>query len=322
MQNILVSIIVPVYNAEQYLSACIESIQGQSYRNLEIILVDDGSSDSCPQICDEYAQMDSRILVIHQPNKGVSAARNAGLHCATGEYYAFVDSDDELRSNAIEFLLSDVQQYNADIASAVKSTVLQDGTVSSVYEDHSLSIYSGLEMLELSLDGERQTNSACAKLFRRTLLGSVRFIEGKSINEDGFYVFQCYSLKPTVVQHNVSVYLYYIRTNSNSRNVFSEKYFDMLYFCERKKEIVKNTFPELLDKLITMEVSTHLFFLEILCRTVDKKYDSHIKESVRLVKRYYNDFYCINKHEMKMAWIVAHGLYPLYKILVRLKYYK
>jgi hypothetical protein len=95
----------------------------------------------------------------------------------------------------------------------------------------------------------------------------------------------------------------------------------MLYFCELKKEIIERDFPELTDKLVTMEVSVHLFFLEILCRTTDAKYKPAQKASIQIVKKYYRVFQCMNRHERQMARIVAYGLYPIYKRLVRLKYY-
>lgn len=320
-QEGLVSVIVPVYKAEPYLAACIDSLLNQTYDRLEILLVDDGSPDESPRICDEYAAKDSRVRVIHQENKGVSAARNAGLDRATGEFFTFVDSDDELMPHAVSFLMEDMREYQVDMVSAVKSRVAADGTVSCQYDDHMLHRYEGLDMLKLSLDGERQTNSACAKLFRRSTFGHLRYVEGKNINEDGFFLFQCYTLKPTVVQHNESIYLYYIRSNSNSKNLFSDKYFDMLYFCERKKEIIQRDFPELSDRLITMEVSVHLFFLEILCRTTDTKYREAQKASIQVVKRYYRDFECMNRHERVMARIVAYGFYPIYKRVIRMKYY-
>lgn len=317
-----VSIIVPVYNSEAYLPMCIESILNQTYKNTEILLVDDGSTDASLDVCLRYADTDPRIKVFKQENKGVSAARNKGLDHVTGAYFSFVDSDDALTENSIEFLMKDLTEHNADMASAVLARVTADGSVVDIYGDHSLNVYSGTEILRLSLEGDRQTNSACAKLFKSEIFGNIRFVEGKSINEDGFYLFQCYTLKPTVVQHNESIYLYYVRDGSVSRAEFSEKYFDMLYFCERKKEIVNQYFPEFSEELITMEVSAHLFFLDALCRTQDKKYSEAQKNSIKLVKKYYRQFKCVNQHECKMARIVAHGLYPAYKKAVYFKYYR
>lgn len=318
-EKYLISVIVPVYGAEPYLALCIESICMQTYTNLEILLVDDGSPDNCPEICDEYALRDNRIKVLHQTNKGVSAARNAGINMARGDYITFVDSDDELFPNAIEQMLLDALSCDADIAYAVKCSIKPDGEVINIYEDGTCNIYDGLTSLCLSLDGERQTNSACAKLFKYAFLGDVRFEEGKSINEDGFFLFECYVKQPKVIQHNVCVYKYYIRDNSSSRKVFSEKYFDMIYFCERKKEIVNALFPEISDKLINMEVSTHLFFLETLCRTYDKKYRKDIRNSIRLVRKYYKVYVPLNNHEKQFSKIVYFGFYSMYKLLLNTK---
>lgn len=322
MSEYKVSVIVPVYNTDRYLAACIESIINQTYKNLEILIIDDGSTDTSLSICMEYASRDERIRVVQQENMGVSAARNKGLAIMTGDFFLFVDSDDELKDFAIEFLLKDILEHTADMASAVKCLVNADGTTISPYDDHRLMVYSGLDMLKLSLGGERQTNSACAKLYRASFFRSIRFEQGRKINEDGFFLFQCYALKPKVVQHNENVYLYNIRAGSNSRSIFSDKYLDILYFCERKKDIVKKNFPELADELVTMEVSAHLFFLQNLCRTTDRRYLEMQKASIKLVKQYYKDFYCMNKYERKMSWIVAHGLYPIYKMAVRLRFYR
>ena len=111
----LISIIIPVYKVEPYLRKCLDSVVQQTYRNLEIILVDDGSPDSCGAICDEYATKDERITVIHQENKGLSAARNAGLDIATGDYIQFVDSDDWIEPDALATVLSIAEDHHVDI---------------------------------------------------------------------------------------------------------------------------------------------------------------------------------------------------------------
>ena len=116
MNEPLVSVIVPIYNVEKYLCACVDSILSQSHQNLEIILVDDGSPDGCPAICDAYAQQDVRVRVIHQKNGGLSAARNAGIDACRGDYLTFVDSDDLLQERFIELLLNACQREQADIA--------------------------------------------------------------------------------------------------------------------------------------------------------------------------------------------------------------
>ena len=109
-----ISVVVPVYNVEKYLRKCIDSIINQTYKNLEIILVDDGSPDKCGEICDEYAKKDNRVKVIHKKNAGVSSARNDGIDNATGEYIIFVDSDDWLEDNAIEIMVDKLNEYDYD----------------------------------------------------------------------------------------------------------------------------------------------------------------------------------------------------------------
>ena len=114
--NPKISVIVPVYKVEKYLDRCVESIVNQTYKNLEIILVDDGSPDNCPVMCDEWAEKDERIRVIHKENGGLADARNAGMNIATGDYIGFVDSDDWIEPNMYEVLLKNALKYDADIS--------------------------------------------------------------------------------------------------------------------------------------------------------------------------------------------------------------
>lgn len=115
METSLVSIIIPVYNVEKYLDRCVQSVFLQSYKNLEIILIDDGSPDSCPRLCDEYGNIDKRVRVLHKKNEGLGLARNSGLALATGKYVLFIDSDDYLSENMVEKLVCQAEFMNADI---------------------------------------------------------------------------------------------------------------------------------------------------------------------------------------------------------------
>ena len=114
----LISIIVPVYNVEKYLARCLESILEQTYKDLEVILVDDGSTDASPQICDQYAEKDKRIRVVHKKNGGLSDARNYGMRIMRGNYVVFIDSDDLIHKQAVELLYQNIKKYNADICYA------------------------------------------------------------------------------------------------------------------------------------------------------------------------------------------------------------
>lgn len=309
--NVLVSIIVPVYGTETYLSACIESLCNQTYQNIQIILVDDQSPDRCPEICDEYAKKDFRITVIHQKNKGVSGARNTGLQNATGDYVMFVDSDDELYVEAVSILLKDSLAYEADIVWAPKN-----------YEDGEYAVFQGYHALLLSLNLEHNINAVWSKLFKKNFIEGLYFEEGKNINEDGFFMFQCYMRKPLLVRHNVSVYQYNVRPVSCSRQKFSDKYLSMLYFCDKKKELIANHYPQYINKTRNMEMLTNLQLLDLLCSSTDKKYKELEKQCIAKVRELRPGHKPFNKHCAELAWIVAFGLYPLYKKAIRFKYYR
>ncbi len=163
-----VSVIIPVYQVEKYLDKCIASVVGQTYQNLQIILVDDGSTDRSPAICDGWKERDPRITVIHQPNGGLSRARNAGVNLVTGEFIGFVDSDDWIEQNTIEYLLQACIENKADISCCGYYRVYVDHIIS-----HSLTdiqkIYEGEEILYSSMRGEGDEHIVWNKLWRREL---------------------------------------------------------------------------------------------------------------------------------------------------------
>ena len=205
----MVSVIVPVYNVENYLRQCIESLLKQTYSNLEIILIDDGSTDKCGEICDEYAIADERIRVFHTENRGISAARNAGLDAAKGDYIGFVDSDDWIEPEMYELLLNAAKQKNADVS-----------VCGSWYEYHSNSEEANINNIEyhgkdcLKALVERKFRTAVwNKLFQRRLFDSVRFPEGRSF-EDLAIMHLVFSNVNLVV--SVDKLLYHYRQRSNS----------------------------------------------------------------------------------------------------------
>lgn len=320
----LVSIIVPIYGTEAYLPSCIDSIRDQTYSNIQIVLVDDQSPDRCPEICDNYAKKDSRITVIHQENKGVSGARNTGMRHAYGDYLMFVDSDDELMPNAVEFLVKDAFKYNADIVSSNIKTVDNHGRVVDLQEDGSYMYFQNEEPLLLLLGEDPSSHSACAKLFKTDFIKSVWFEEEKNIGEDGFFMFQCYikNPRPKFVHHNLAVYQQNVRPGSSSRLKFSDKTLSMLYFFEKKKAYITENLPQYTDNLYQAEVCVHLRLLDAMCSTDDKKYRPLQKRCIKTVRALRTYYKPINRHHEQLVWIVSHGLYGIYKTLVRMKYYR
>lgn len=176
-----ISIIVPVYKVESYIRKCLDSIVGQTYQNLQIILVDDGSPDNCGKICDEYAARDSRIEVIHQENGGVSAARNAGLRLATGDYIGWVDSDDWIEPDMYEYLLENALKYQADIVVCSRVEHYRDKTLFKGWRN--LEVLNTEEALELLLKNDVLQNYLCDKLWRRELFENIVFPVGKTFED-------------------------------------------------------------------------------------------------------------------------------------------
>ena len=181
----LVSVIVPVYNVAPYLEQCLNSIVNQTYRHLEIILVDDGSTDESGAICDRYAEQDSRIQVVHKENGGQSSARNVALDMMTGEWVLFVDSDDWIELNALELLL-DQKDERADIVEfGFSYSYLEEESNQLLYEDL---ICSGRHALKLLALNEKPMGIMCDKLFRTETLGNLRFIEGRYYEDTPFVI--------------------------------------------------------------------------------------------------------------------------------------
>lgn len=209
----LISVIVPIYNTEKYLEKCLDSIVGQSYRHLEIIIVDDGSSDGSSDICDRYAAMDSRIKVIsHGENLGLSAARNSGLDIAAGEYFCFADSDDWLEIDMYQFLMDDILSTGADIAVCGFFRTFDDLEMSN----DKLCTHRVLERtkaLKLLLQDRVLRNFFWCKLYKRDLFDGIRMPEGK-IFEDILTQHLIFEKARKVVLHNVPKYHYLKRSDS------------------------------------------------------------------------------------------------------------
>lgn len=206
-----ISVIVPVYKVEPYLRKCLNSIVNQTYQNLEIILVDDGSPDSCGAICDEYAAGDRRIKVIHQANGGLSAARNVGIDIATGDYIGFVDSDDWIELDMYEYLLSGAQQSEADIAVCGMFEELPDRqNIRSWQEAETFDTEGGLEQLFLR---KKYSHSAWDKLYRHALFADVRFPNGRNF-EDIATTYRVFEKARTVQLMPEAKYHYLQRSNS------------------------------------------------------------------------------------------------------------
>lgn len=248
----LVSVIVPVYNVEKYLTRCIDSIIGQTYRNLEIVLVDDGSPDNSPAICDEYAQKDSRITVIHKENGGAASARNAGLEIIKGEYVFFLDGDDFIHYQCIDKLNEIAAANQCDIVQCDFEKGTAD-VFSSVEKKYSLAFYN----CEQALSGFRYKTIVWGKLLKRKMLEEVRFPEGKIYEDEAVYYRFTYCAARIAITDE-KLYYYFQSANSVMRNDAKEtkEYFtdileERIAFFEEKNE----------QKLVRSSIERYLVIL-------------------------------------------------------------
>lgn len=224
-----VSIIIPVYNVEKYLERCIKSILVQTFKNFELILINDGSQDCSAQICKKYADIDKRIIFINQNNYGVSKARNKGIEISSGEYINFLDADDWLDKDAIEYLYNIVVKYNADI-SCYKMKNYKNGEIKNyINEKEKISIYTSEDILRKQVEEGLFLHSSCNKLYNKKLIKEYENVFDTDISyaEDALFNYQIMRKCDRLAYSNLRKYNYFINEKSTVKNV-SEKRLDIL----------------------------------------------------------------------------------------------
>lgn len=316
----MVSIIVSVYNAEKYLHRCVDSILNQTYKDFELILVDDGSKDLSLKICDEYALKDSRVKVLHQENAGVSVARNTGLNFCRGQYIAFVDADDYVGSEMIKKLTCGIE-FGADI---VISGFL------SCYEKQVKTVLVNapekfdLQALKENYDTYKIANSVCAKLYRRDLIGDIRFNDKVSMGEDLLFNLQYYNHCQNFVCLSEADYYYDCTNQSSAMHNFKAEYIvcqKLLYGELKKFKYGKVVFTN--DMVDRATLSTFIDYLQ--CIYVSKLPKQQKRKYMRTI--YADELFaelCKGKYDFSLQKKVAqflcrHKLYCILKALFALK---
>ena len=239
----MISVIIPVYNTKQYLQSCLDSILSQTYTDLEVLFIDDGSTDGSAQLLDAFAARDSRIRVIHQPNGGVCAARNRGIQEARGDYLSFIDSDDTLEPDMYEMLIKCIREYSVDIAHCSYNRVT-NGVVKPIGNSGQVYMQSKAETLRCLLTGKVFVGSCWTKLYARRLFESVRFPSGIRTNEDMLVNFQTFSQVEKSVFIDVCKYNYLTsETSSCIRTPLRKRAEDLL--AVNRRMLDENTVAEL-----------------------------------------------------------------------------
>lgn len=281
----LISIIVPVYNVAKYLPRCIDSIISQTYSNLEIILVDDGSTDESGAICDEYSKTDKRIRVLHKENGGQSSARNAGLDIANGEFIAFADADDWVANNYIEEMHLNLIEFDAEISAVSYFKVSASHSPTSSKESRNTKLLNPIEATAATLYQNKLDTSPWCKLFHRHLFHNLRFVDG-ILYEDLELIPRIYLSSKNIVWSNSKLYFYYTRENS-SINTFSLRRLDVLDVVDRIENYMAEQYPTLLRAAQDRKLSASFNMLMLLSKNgyADSDYTHRCWQNIKSLRR-------------------------------------
>ena len=270
-----ISIIVPIYGVEKYISECISSLCNQTYKKLEILLIDDGSVDNSGKICDIWAEKDNRIRVFHIENGGQSHARNVGLKYASGEYIGFVDGDDSIAPNMYECLLAAMLENHCQIAEC--NFTGRKSKEADCIEEHAVVICSGTEALARQLDqrvcSRYPATSLWSKLFRAAIIKGMELPEGR-IHEEYAFLCEAFLKCKSYVYVNEKLYYRTLRKDSTTAEPFSERAFDKLEVFRMRNDILRKYGEEVLLKLSEAweyELMLNLFGRAHMHGLIDKK---------------------------------------------------
>ncbi len=310
----LVSIIVPVYKVEKYLSRCVDSLINQTYKNIEIILVDDGSPDNSPKICDEYASRDSRIRVIHKENAGVSEARNTGIDSAKGDYICFVDSDDYVREDMVERLISPANENNSDMVVASGYYKVYGDKIIELRSDCARGECERVVNKDFSVfwGGKISHRSSCSVLYSRDTIKDIRFDSNLKIAEDFLFVIQAMKKATKISCVDDCLYYYFVNDCSvmNNKDIKVSRFTNEIAgLMECRKEFADN------DKVFA--ISSFDIYM-VACSAYLAGFKGVYKEYKKLntkanYKKYYNN--CNTRNAKIKAYLFRHKLLWIYKLL-------
>jgi glycosyltransferase involved in cell wall biosynthesis len=300
-----ISIIVPVFNSEKYLEDCIKSILSQTFRDFELILINDGSADKSGELCEYFQSQDSRVKVIHQKNQGVSAARNAGLSISNGKYIGFVDSDDTIEFDMYESLYKCALEYEADI-SACRFRRINENERNQSSNSGEIKVYNKDEGLSAFLKQEI-SGSICDKIYKHELIKNKKF-EGV-LYEDLLFNFFAMKDANRIVFQNDFKYNYFVRSGSASNSKFSSKHLDTILFTKKILKVVQEEFPSHLEEAKNLDFIYNLSFLNLILLSNHKSYPKEYSIVLNNLNRYSN--FIKNSKIVKLKHRIAYYLFQI-----------
>ncbi len=307
MSNELISVIVPVYNVAPYIEKCCSSILEQDYKNIELLLIDDGSPDNCSELCDKIAENDSRVRVIHQKNAGVSAARNRGICEATGFYVCFVDGDDYIDRDMLTYLVRILETTGSDLARCASRAVGENVPKQEEYADNAYEIYTPKDALKYIYLAEKGFSAtSCHLLYKKNIIEDIRFGTAKYY-EDMEYITKVVLNCSKVVSSRASKYNYLHRDDSSHSYPFAQRMGNIELVCEDVKEQLKGNFDDLIRYVDIRYVKNALDELnrESLAKGIRGNTDA--KRAIKKIKERKVSFAELNKTEKMLYMSLGFG---------------
>lgn len=308
----LISIILPIYNIQGYLKKCMDSIFAQTYKNLEIIMIDDGSTDKSSEMCDEYLKADSRVVVFHKKNGGLSDARNYGIERAKGEYITCIDPDDYVDIDYIEYLYKLIEKYNAKMSVCQHRVVYDSGKIDEYGSNGDESIDNKF-CIERMLYHDVIDTSAWAKLYEKSLFDTVKYPKGKLFEDIGTTYKLMLQCNKIAVGYE-SKYNYIVRNNSIVNCSFSIRKFDLLETTDDMAENVLKVYPDLEKAVMRRRIYARFSTLNQMSKTKDFKAERN--EMIRFIKENKNIIMSdpkVPKRDIIAVRMLSMG-YSIYKI--------
>lgn len=278
----LISVIIPVYNVEEYIDRCVNTVMKQTYKNLEIILVDDGSTDSSAQKCDLFKKKDDRIKVIHKTNGGLSDARNKGMDICSGEYVTFIDSDDWINDKYIELLYNSIVKYKSDIS--ISDMIDSDGKY--YYRDYNLygikeKTYTAEQALYVILTQREFNTSADGKLFKYDFINKYRFTYG-ILYEDFDLIYKIIDNASKISFVDDAKYYYYQRKGSIVHSKMNKKHYIIINISNDIMKFIEKKYPDLAEAALSRYVFSNLLLLSgIICDKEQLLMQQKIKRNLK-----------------------------------------
>lgn len=320
----LISVIVPVYNTECYIHNCINSILEQTHKNLEVILIDDGSTDGCPDICDQYEKLDNRIKVIHKKNGGLSDARNCGLNVCNGEWIAFVDSDDWVEMHMYEKMLEACINRDAKLAVCGRYDVFDRKQKLIGICPSADKLVKTEDLLSKIFLLQEADSSACDKLFHRSLWKNFRFEKGK-INEDVRLMYKVVEQVENCAMIALPLYNYNHHTGSIT-TTFREDLLDYPIVTKDITQYIKTYYPQIYNSALYQHIKCTDYLIGVLCnmnfnefKKYRKQYNMFVKDIVKS-KKMWKSFDLFSKKDKLRYNVMCFGVYRFfYKLYKKLK---